>query len=148
GVQFKVFRAGKYKSAVEPFIDNKMSPANREQITSYLNSMWNNLATDIAESRNLPPEQIDSIANGLLARNAEGALQEGIIDKIAYRDEYKSDLKTLTGIDKDKDLKKVRLVKYAESVASDKTKTKDKIAVIYAQGQIYDNNGSVNRIAP
>ncbi len=148
GVQFKVFRAGKYKSAVEPFIDNKMSPANREQITSYLNSMWNNLAADIAESRNLPPEQIDSIANGLLARNAEGALQEGIIDKIAYRDEYKSDLKTLTGIDKDKDLKKVRLVKYAESVASDKTKTKDKIAVIYAQGQIYDNNGSVNRIAP
>ncbi|WP_231103319.1 S49 family peptidase, partial [Streptobacillus moniliformis] len=66
GVKMEVIRHGKYKSAVEPFLENKMSEANREQITALLNSIWNSVVTDIAKSRNLSIQKLNEIANGLL----------------------------------------------------------------------------------
>jgi len=73
GVKMEVIRHGKYKSAVEPFLDNKMSDANREQISSLLNSVWNDVVTDISKSRNISVIKLNEIANGLLARTPEMA---------------------------------------------------------------------------
>ena len=69
GVKMEVIRHGKYKSAVEPFLANKMSAANREQMTSFLNSIWSELIADIAESRNKTVDEINTIADNLAARN-------------------------------------------------------------------------------
>ncbi len=150
GVKFEVFRVGKYKSAVEPFIDNKMSDANREQITAYLTSLWKNISAEIASSRALSTAHLDSVADHLLARQAEGALKEGFVDKLAYRDEFEADLKKLTHTKDEDELHQIDIVKYIEGTkSSTKSKSKEgKIAVIYAQGQIYDKDGSISRIAP
>src|SRR5699024_12672959 len=84
GVKMDVIRLGKYKSAVEPFLDSEMSEANREQISSYLNSIWSNLRKEIGESRNVAMMHLDEIANDLLARTPELAVVVGLSDKIAY----------------------------------------------------------------
>ena len=84
GLKMEVIRHGKYKSAVEPFLLSKMSPENREQITSFLTSIWNAMANDISKSRNIPVTQLNTIATGLLARTPAMALQHKLIDKIDF----------------------------------------------------------------
>src|SRR5699024_4424001 len=98
GVKMDVIRLGKYKSAVEPFLDSEMSEANREQISSYLNSIWSNLRKEIGESRNLDMEHLDEIANDLLARTPERAVEVGLADKIAYYSEYEAVLRNALGV--------------------------------------------------
>jgi protease IV len=88
GVKMEVIRHGKYKSAVEPFLDNKMSPANREQLTTLLGSVWQSILADISRSRHIAVPQLNAIADGLLARTPEMAKQQKLIDRIAYEDEY------------------------------------------------------------
>jgi protease-4 len=144
----EVIRLGKYKSAVEPFLENEMSDNNREQILVYLNSLWNEMKQDISESRNIPVDKLNIIADSLLARNPNLAKNSKLIDKIAYYDEYVSGMKYALGIDSDKDLKFVTIRDYAE-YAAPKVSTgtsKNKIAVIYAEGDIIYGEGDENTV--
>ena len=142
GVKFEVIRHGKYKSAVEPFIANKISDANREQMTELLQSIWKEFKTDIATSRNISVEEIDHIADELLGRNAKLALANNLIDDVIYLDQYDALLKGKLGIVKDKKINRITLSDYIKSGKGKiKSKAKDKIAVVYAQGEIKYGEG-------
>ena len=148
GVKMEVIRHGKYKSAVEPFLDNKMSEANREQISSLLNTVWSSVLVDISKSRTISVAKLNEIANGLLARTPEMAKFEKLVDVVAYEDEYHNALRKILKIDKDEDYNKVSVLDYARKVGttSESFDAKDKIAIIYAQGEIMSGEGDVNTI--
>ena len=148
GVKMEVIRHGKYKSAVEPFLENKMSDANREQTSALLNSIWNSVVTEISKSRNISVVKLNEIANGLLARTPEMAKTQGLVDIVAYEDVYHNAIKNLLKVAKDEDYNKVTILDYAKKVAttSKNTDTDDKIAIIYAQGEIRSGEGDVDVI--
>jgi len=138
GLKMEVIRLGKYKSAVEPYIANEMSDNNREQISVYLNSLWSEMKQDISKSRHISVDRLNIIADSLLARNPNMAKTSNLIDKIAYHDEYVNGMKHAIGIQSGKDLNSVNIADYAEYAAT-KLKSnysKNKIAVIYAEGDI------------
>lgn len=150
GVKMNVVRVGKYKSAVEPLLENEMSDENREQILSYLNSIWSNLRKEIGESRGIDVEYLDQIANELLARTPERAVELGLADKIAYYSEYENSLRNALGLDAKKDISRINLLEYTTSIGlqNNYRYNKDKIAVIYAQGEIIYGEGSVHKVGP
>ncbi len=145
GVKMEVIRHGKYKSAVEPFLENEMSEANREQMTALLNSAWSSIADDISKSRNIPVDSLNSIANKLAARTPEMAKAKNLIDKIGYEDQYHDGIKKALNVKKEDDYKSIAIMDYAKNVAKtpQKADTKDKIAIIYAQGEILGGDGDV-----
>lgn len=148
GLKMEVIRHGKYKSAVEPFLENQMSEANKEQTMALLNSVWNSVVTEIAKSRNIPVARLNEIATGLLARTPQMALNEKLVDKVAYEDVYHADIKKALKVEADDDYNKVSIEDYADKIATT-TKdysTKDKIAIIYAQGEIMAGEGDVTYI--
>ncbi|WP_272151961.1 signal peptide peptidase SppA [Tenacibaculum aiptasiae] len=139
GVKMEVIRHGKYKSAVEPYLSNKMSDANREQTTSFLNSIWSEITEDISNSRNISIENLNLIADNANGRNATLAKENKLIDGIIYIDEYKEKLK----LDSDKKVNTISLEDYIKSGKGRISSiSKDKIAVIYAQGQIMYGEGN------
>ena len=143
GVKMEVVRLGKYKSAVEPFLDNKMSENNREQISAYLNSLWNEMKNDISVSRNISVAKLNNIADSLLARTPERAQKVKLVDQIAYHDEYINGIKKALGIALDKKVQTVTVKEYAQYVASKVNKyNKNKIALIYAEGEIIYGEGN------
>jgi protease IV len=148
GIKMEVIRHGKYKSAVEPFLDNKMSEANREQITALLNSVWNSVATDISKSRNIPLPKLNEIASGLLARTPIMAKNQKLVDIIAYEDVYHNNIKKALGVKKDKDYNSVSIIDYTKKTKelSSIIESDNKIAIIYAQGEIQSGEGDVNTI--
>lgn len=148
GIKMEVIRHGKYKSAVEPFISDNMSDANREQITALLNSVWSGIASDIATSRKISIEQLNTVADGLLARTPEMAKAEKLIDKIGYEDQFHAGIKKALKVEKDKDYKKIDIIDYAlNNNTKPKNESSDyRIAVIYAQGEIRSGEGGVNYI--
>jgi protease IV len=148
GLKMEIIRHGKYKSAVEPFLENKMSEANKEQTTALLNSVWKSVLSDISKTRNVSEIRLNEIADGLLARTPQMALKEKLIDKIAYEDVYHADIRKALKVDTDKDYNSISIEDYAEKVAttSKDYSTKDKIAIIYAQGEIASGEGDVNVI--
>ena len=148
GIKMEVIRHGKFKSAVEPFLENKMSDANREQISTLLNSVWGSLLLDISKSRNIPVTKLNEIANGLLARTPEMAKSAKLVDKVAYEDVYHDDIRKILKIEKDEDYNTISILDYADNVAttSKEYSTTNKIAVIYAQGEIKSGEGDVNEI--
>ena len=148
GVKMEVIRHGKYKSAVEPFLAQEMSPENREQMTVLLNSVWNTIVVDIAKSRKLSIAQLNAIANTLGARTPELALANKLVDKVAYEDEYHDMIRAKLKVDKKEKYDIVSITDYAKKAAStveDYSKN-DIIAVIYAQGEIAGGEGDVNVI--
>ena len=148
GVKMEVIRHGKYKSAVEPFLENKMSDANREQITALLNSIWNSVVVDIAKSRNVSVQKLNEIANGLLARTPEMAKAQKLVDIIAYEDVYHNAIKKLLKVDSKEDYESVSILDYTQNfiTTSIPTDTSDEIAIVYAQGDIESGEGDVNVI--
>ncbi|MFV5702167.1 signal peptide peptidase SppA [Flavobacterium sp. XS2P12] len=148
GLKMEVIRHGKYKSAVEPFLEDKMSDANREQISALLNAVWNSFTSDISKSRNVSIAKLNEIANGLLARTPEMAKKQGLVDVVAYEDVYHNAIKNILKVAKDDDYNKVKILDYAKKVATTSkiTDSNDKIAIIYAQGEIHSGEGDVNVI--
>ena len=147
GVKMEVIRHGKYKSAVEPFLSNTMSDANRQQTLSFLSSIWGEIVEDISESRKKTPEEINLIADELLTRNAKLAVENNMITSALYRDNYIKRLKNLSNVDEDGKLPIVTLKDYISSGKGKLSSTeKDKIAVIYAQGEIMYGKGDENYI--
>lgn len=135
GVEMQVFKVGTYKGAVEPYLLDHLSDANREQMTAYLSSTWNVLRAGIAESRNLQPAVIDRFANeGLSFADAEEAVKMGFVDELRYAPEVETYLKEKVGISDEK----LRLAT-CQQVASLKpapSNAKERIAVMYAEGEI------------
>jgi protease-4 len=149
GVEPQILRHGKFKSAVEPFMYDKMSAENREQVMTYMGSIWNHWVNKIGESRNITPEQLNKLANDFTIRNAANALEHGLIDSIVYKDQVIDYLKSLTDTKDKDDINTVGIAQYAKvpSVKKDKTFARDKIAVIYASGGIVMGDGSEGDIA-
>jgi protease-4 len=148
GVKMEVIRHGKYKSAVEPFLENEMSDANREQISALLNSAWSSIVSDISKSRNISVDSLNSIANKLSARTPEMAKSKKLIDKIGYEDQYHDGIKKALKVKKDEDYEWVSIMDYAKNISKtpQNVDSKDKIAIIYAQGEIMGGDGDVNVI--
>ncbi len=148
GIKMEVIRHGKYKSAVEPFLANEMSPENREQISSMLNSIWASISEDISKSRKIPLDSLNSIAEHLKARTPELAKENKLIDKIGYEDEYKNGIKRALKLKKDEDYNTVDILDYVKATELDgiMSDAKDDIAIIYAQGEITGGEGSLTSI--
>ncbi len=143
-IDVEVIRAGKYKSAAEPLLYDKMSEANREQIELYINRIWNKMSADIAESRNMTVEELNKIADDLDALNAEKATDLFIVDGLFHPDEMTAELKRLAGIEPDDDLEMVKMGNYVDATFPDKEKkriAREKIAVVYAVGAIMGGEG-------
>lgn len=144
GIKMEVIRHGKYKSAVEPFLENKMSDENRLQMQELLGSAWKTIVDDISKSRGISIEELNNIADNLLARTPEMAQNNKMIDKIAYLDQYHNGIKNALGVKYDEDYNTIEVAKYATNVGAklSSKKADNKIAVIYAQGEIIDGEGS------
>ncbi len=148
GVKMEVIRHGKYKSAVEPFLENKMSDANREQISTLLNSVWGSVLNDISVSRKIPVAQLNLIADSLNSRTPELALSNKLIDKIGYEDQYHDGIRKALKTPKNEDYNTIDIQDYAQQRAllPKNADANNTIAVIYAQGEIQGGEGDVNII--
>ncbi|MGE0090238.1 MAG: signal peptide peptidase SppA [Bacteroidales bacterium] len=147
GVEMQIIRHGKFKSAVEPFMYTKMSDENREQTMTYIGAIWNKMLTGISESRNISVDDLNKIANNLLLKNAESAVEYKFVDGLKYKDEILDELMTLTeNTDIDK-IKTIDLAKYTKVPKKDrKALEKDKIAVVYASGTVMMGEGAEGTI--
>ncbi|MEN8119753.1 MAG: signal peptide peptidase SppA [Bacteroidota bacterium] len=150
GVKPVIIRHGKFKSAVEPFMYDKMSEANREQVSTYIGSIWQSIQNGIAKSRNIDIAELNNIADNLLLKNPESAVELGFVDSLLYYDEMIELLKEKSEAKEDKDLKLISLNKYTKvpkkRPEGKKGLAKDKIAVIYASGEIVMGKGKDNEI--
>jgi protease-4 len=149
GIHMEVIRHGKYKSAVEPFLENKMSDANREQTSSLLNSIWGSVVADISKSRNIPVAKLNEIASGLLARTPEMAKAEHLVDVVAYEDVYHNAIKKALNVTGNDDYNKISISDYTQNIittVSSADTSGNQIAIIYAQGEIQSGEGDVTVI--
>ena len=150
GLGVQVTRVGKYKSAVEPFLLTKMSPENRQQTQKLLGDMWGEYLTTVGPNRKVTVGQLQAVADkgGILM--ADEALKSKLVDKVVYFDEIATELKKLTGTDREnKSFKQISLKNYAR-VAENKKLTlannKNQIAVLYAEGEIVDGEGGPTQV--
>ena len=141
GVEVKLIRVGKYKGAGEPFIRENLSDENRYQIQSYLNSLYQSYLSDIADARKIPADTLWAIANELRIETPEQAISSGLIDGLAYRDEVLTLLKTKTNAKSIDKIKFVSVNDYASSLTKEKATEKNRIAVVYAIGDIMSGEG-------
>jgi protease-4 len=146
GVEPQVFRHGKFKSAVEPFIQDKLSDANRAQIRSYIGSIWNHIVEGIAKERKLSVSQVQDIASKMQVTNAPAAVQFKMADELKYRDEVLEIIKQKTEAKEIDEIEFVSIGKMLD-VKDTRDKTgKDKIAIIYAEGDIVDGEGNDGQV--
>ena len=146
GVKMEVIRHGKYKSAVEPYLQDQMSEENRIQIEGLLDSVWETLRDEMAESRGMEPASLDALVDELVVTDAENALVNGIIDGLVYEDEFENKIKAALKFDAEKELKVVNLNKINIRIQEYDKEITDRIAIIYAQGPILYTEGSENII--
>ena len=152
GVDVQVIRHGKFKSAVEPFMLDTMSVANREQLSLLLQALWNEYVDEIAVARNLDANSLNTYADDLMLNSDKQAVALGFVDALKYHNDVIDEIKELVGVKSDKKLNQISLMKYIENQAdiediediyaeNDKN---DKIAIIYAEGQIIDGKSNDN----
>jgi len=148
GVGIQVTRVGKYKSAVEPFLLTKQSPASREQTTKLLGDLWSEFSTTVSKDRKIQPKQLQAIADTQGVLLAEEALQRRLVDKVAYFDEVVAELKQMTDSDEDdRSFRQISLPTYAKVVESDTQKaSSNQVAVVYAEGDIVEGSGGPNSV--
>ena len=149
-IEPQIIRHGKFKSAVEPFLLDKMSEENREQTEKYINSIWNQLTSEVAVSRNISVEALNLIADSLLVDNAEQAVLHKLADSLMFKDEVLADLRERLSIGEKTKINFVNIGKYNDVITSEKTKKitggLNRLAVIYAQGGIVSGDGEDDEI--
>ncbi len=141
GVKMQVFKVGTYKSAVEPFICTEMSEANREQVKSFLSSIWNGMLNDVAQSRGIEVEVLNEMADStLLLCESDVFVEKKLVDKLCYQSDVKEELRERLELDEDDDL---TFTNIADVVASDDLgkKVDEEVAVYYAYGEINESRG-------
>ncbi len=143
GIEMQIFKVGTYKSAVEPFTQNEMSQANREQVTSYLNDAWSFLRSDFAQARSLTIDEIDAAANNMpLLQTTDFLLSANLVDTVLYETEMKDYLRELLDIEKDKKIPSATVTNMKSVKTRTVQKTGNTIAILYANGNIISGNGS------
>jgi protease-4 len=150
GLGVQVTRVGKYKSAVEPFLLKKMSPENRQQTQKLLGDMWGEYLTTVGPNRKVTVGQLQAVADKGGVLMADEALKSKLVDKVVYFDEIATELKKLTGTDREnQSFKQISLKNYAR-IAENKKSTlankKNQIAVLYAEGEIVDGEGGPTQV--
>jgi protease IV len=140
-IEAQIIKVGTYKSAVEPFILDKMSEANKQQVNSFLGSMYEHFLSEISKSRKVSKESLFSIADDAKIRAPKDALTYKMVDGLKYKDEVLDELKKLTKTDLKKDIKSVSLEDYTPKEGKDEESSKNRIAVIYANGEIMGGEG-------
>ncbi len=145
GVEPQIIRHGKFKSAGEPFFLEQLSEENRTQIQSYLGSIWNTTLKDISDARNLSINHLNEAADNFVSRTPEGALEAGIIDGLAFRDEVLDIFRQKLGLEDNKEINLVDFNRYKRAPLPESMLplgVRDKIAVIYGSGGIVMGEGS------
>ena len=142
-IEPQIIRQGKYKSAIEPFIKEKLSEANKEQLQMLINSFWNNILEAISTTRNIPIDKLNLLADNLSLRSAEDALKYNFVDDLLYKDELIDAIHTLLSIPNSKKIQSINIEKYnfAPAATPKKKYSRNKIAVIYALGTILQGKG-------
>ncbi len=137
GVEVQVIREGRYKSAVEPFLQESMSDYSKEQTMAYLQAVWSRILTGISESRKLSVDELNRLADGWVARTPDAALKSGLIDSLLYEDQVKSILQKKTGIGASEKLRTISILDYNLAGSQEVAEyTPDRIAIIYGTGSI------------
>ena len=139
GVEMQLIRHGKYKSAGEQFIASDISEANREQNQAMVDALWKAAAGSICESREISLTDLDRMVNNLELNTAQDMVDAGLVDELCTVNGMEENLRTLAGAEKLKDVKMISLDKYIKARIKTNFKAKDKIAIIYADGQINPN---------
>jgi protease-4 len=148
GIEVQVTKVGKYKSAVEPFILDRMSPESREQVQGYLGEIWDGLKNGIAAGRGLEPATIQRLADTKGILNSQAALEAKLVDGLANYDEVLDALKEMAGKKPEaKDFPQMDIETYAKVPnPSEKKTSKNRIAVVVAEGTIVDGEGKAGEI--
>lgn len=145
GVEMQIIRHGKFKSAVEPFLLTEMSEANEEQTSQFISSIWNNVLADIASARNVSTEQLNLLINNGSLMDADIAKESGLIDDTFYRDQVLAELKSALGLSEE------QKVKYHDALylveANPGKYSKDKIAIVFAHGNVVDGNAGEGTVS-
>ncbi|MBQ2149815.1 MAG: signal peptide peptidase SppA [Bacteroidales bacterium] len=145
GIDIQLIRHGKYKSAGEPYIKSEMSAENKEQYQKMLGTIWGVMADAVAGSRDFTAEQYNAWIDNLEINSGEDALSHGLVDELWYDDQVRDYFCTLCGVKEPKDLKYVTLKDYATAKVKPNVRAKEKVAVIYADGEIVmDDKGDGN----
>ena len=146
GIDANVFYAGDFKSAGEPFIRNSISDSNRLQTREYLSDLWDIWLQDVSASRNLEYGELKRLTEKYLIRNDRDAEQYGLVDGLLYNDQVRDNLRERLGLDEDDDLNTVDIGDYFSKVKSQNLLSKERIAVLYAEGNIVDGRGDQGSI--
>ena len=141
-IEAQIIKVGTYKSAVEPFILDKMSEPNRQQVNSFLGSMYDHFLTEISRSRKISKNTLFSLADNSKIRNPNDALVYKMIDGLKYKDEVIDELKSKSGIEKNKELKSVSIEEYAPAPEENSSGSSNRIAIVYANGEIISGEGN------
>jgi protease-4 len=144
-IEMQVIRHGKFKSAVEPFLMNEMSPSNKKQMSTLVHSVWGEMTAGISSARGVTVEELNLIADNISIRLPADAVKHKLVDALKYEDEVMQELVQLSGIDKDEP-KLIELSKYKSAAGKDNASededgdqvksSKNEIAIIYAAGEI------------
>ncbi|MDN3549008.1 signal peptide peptidase SppA [Mucilaginibacter aquaedulcis] len=149
GIEAQIIKVGTYKSAVEPLILTKMSDANRLQVTSYLGSLYDHFLTGISKSRGINKDTLYNYADQMRVQFPEDALKLKLVDGLKYKDEILDELKKRTNTELKSDLHSVELGEYTNSTPDkddDNSSSKNRIAIVYASGEISGGEGDDNNI--
>ena len=146
-VQVQVIRHGKFKSAVEPFILDKMSEANKEQTLTYINAIWKQMLTGISQTRGISEDKLNKLADNLTGYTPTLAVKEKLVDQLIYKDQLLQELRKKLNLGENKDINSINLGKYATAIENrTESYNKDKIAIIFAQGDIVSGEGDETAI--
>lgn len=139
----QIFRVGEYKSAVEPFLMEKMSAENRLQLTVLANGIYDYMLTRIGEARNIEKQRLEEISDQMLVRNAQASVDLGLVDSLLYKDQLIDIIKNKLGVTEDDDIRLVPYNRYRKTYSTYKS-SKNEIAVIVADGTIMPGDGNQN----
>ncbi len=144
-IEPQIFRVGNFKSAVEPFLRKDMSEPSKKQMSELLNSVYGHLLVNVADSRNIPIEELTRISSEFLVRTPKDALEYGLVTRLAYYDEVLAIMREKAGLSEEADIPTVGLSKYKKSFVAESYQA-DRIAVIVAEGNIVSGEGDVESI--
>jgi protease-4 len=141
-IEPQIFRVGTYKSAVEPFFRKDMSEASREQTNAYLSVLWEEYIEDIAKARGMSAEDYNRIAEELVLGDGKEAVAAGLVDELRYEEDMINTLKEAMDLEESDKLKFISMKKYLKVATKGAKPQKDKVAVIFAEGQIQSGENS------
>ena len=145
-VEVQVIRHGKFKAATEHLFLDKMSAENREQITAMISDLWSQVISNISEARKIEPSELNRLADKLLIQTAADAIHYGLIDTVLYKDEMFAKLRKMLVIDSATKIASVTLDSYMKVPEKNRSTAKEKIAVVYAYGDVVDGEGNEDNI--